>query len=254
MTLDVRKFFKAANPSRTPGFENEEDRKYYINFSSVRSRITEELELTITQLSPDEPTCQLFTGHIGCGKTTELLHLTHKLEVQSFHVVYFNTIEDLDLSDVEISDILLMIARQVSKSLEEIGIYFRPNYFQRLFREIREILQTPVDIENFEFSAGIAFITAKTKGSRRQHDKLRSYLESQTPSIIDSINRELLRPAIERLQSRDKKGLVVIIDGLDRVQNTLKPNGHTQPEYLFLDRGEQLKKLQCHVVYTIPLI
>jgi hypothetical protein len=33
----------------------------------------------------------------------------------------------------------------------------------------------------------------------------------------------------------------------------LKPTGRTQPEYLFLDRGEQLKKLKCHVVYTIPL-
>ncbi|NEO96747.1 MAG: hypothetical protein F6K56_44240 [Moorea sp. SIO3G5] len=27
----------------------------------------------------------------------------------------------------------------------------------------------------------------------------------------------------------------------------------TQPEYLFIDRAEQLKQLSCHVVYTMPL-
>ncbi|MDE5089976.1 MAG: ATP-binding protein, partial [Trichodesmium sp. St16_bin2-tuft] len=39
----------------------------------------------------------------------------------------------------------------------------------------------------------------------------------------------------------------------DRVDNSPKSWGRTQPEYLFVDRGEQLKKLNCHVVYTIPL-
>jgi hypothetical protein len=34
----------------------------------------------ISFFSPDEPTCQLFTGHIGCGKSTELLQL--KLELK----------------------------------------------------------------------------------------------------------------------------------------------------------------------------
>jgi hypothetical protein len=31
------------------------------------------------------------------------------------------------------------------------------------------------------------------------------------------------------------------------------PSGRSQPEYLFIDRGEQLRRLKCHVVYTIPL-
>lgn len=46
----------------------------------------------------------------------------------------------------------------------------------------------------------------------------------------------------------------MIIDNLDRIDNAVKPNGQYQPEYLFVDRGEQLNKLKCHVVYTIPLV
>ncbi|NEQ86359.1 MAG: ATP-binding protein, partial [Moorea sp. SIO2I5] len=50
-----------------------------------------------------------------------------------------------------------------------------------------------------------------------------------------------------------KKGLVVIVDNLDRVDSIQKPFGRLQPEYLFADRGAQLRGLNCHVVYTIPL-
>lgn len=90
MALDLRKFFQATNPSKTLAVENEEDRKYYIDFSSVRGgKSIEELGRTITRLSPDEPTCQLFTGHIGCGKSTELLRLKNELQQQGFHVVYY---------------------------------------------------------------------------------------------------------------------------------------------------------------------
>ena len=45
----------------------------------------------------------------------------------------------------------------------------------------------------------------------------------------------------------------MIIDNLDRLDNSVKPTGSRQPEYLFVDRGEQLNQLNCHVVYTIPL-
>ena len=69
MELDLQRFYKVCNPSYTLAVANPEDKKYYIEFSSVRGgTIVEQLERTISRLSPDEPTCQLFTGHIGCGK------------------------------------------------------------------------------------------------------------------------------------------------------------------------------------------
>jgi hypothetical protein len=46
---------------------------------------------------------------------------------------------------------------------------------------------------------------------------------------------------------------VIIIDGLDKLINTEKSPGKTLPAYLFGDRGEQLSRLACHVVYTMPL-
>ncbi|MDE5068667.1 MAG: AAA family ATPase, partial [Trichodesmium sp. St4_bin8_1] len=253
--LDLIRFYKACNPSKTLIVGNAEDQQYYIDFASVRgSDIIKELERTIILLSGNQPTCQLFTGHIGCGKSTELFRLKDKLEKQGYHVVYFESSEDLDMGDVDISDILLAIARQVSESMEQAKIRIKPGYFQKLFGEISELLQTPIELSaEAELSVGIAKITAKTKDSPKLRSQLRQYLEPRTSTILESINQELLERTNIELKRRDKKGLVVIVDNLDRVDNSPKSWGRTQPEYLFVDRGEQLKKLNCHVVYTIPL-
>ena len=77
MVLNIQEFVKATNPGKVLSLENSsEDRKYYIDFSSVRGgKIIEDLRDNITVLSPEQPTCELFTGHVGCGKSTELLRL-----------------------------------------------------------------------------------------------------------------------------------------------------------------------------------
>ncbi|WP_392535778.1 P-loop NTPase fold protein [Nostoc sp. C117] len=256
MKLDLVRFFQACNPSKTLIISKPEDRQYYIDFSKVRgARIIEELGRTITRLSPEEPTCQLFTGHIGCGKSTELLRLKAELEQQGLHVVYFESSQSLDMADIDVTDILLAIAREVSQSLEAIKINLKPGYFKNLFTEISDFLQTPLDIGvEAELSVGIAKITAKTKDSPKLRGQLRQYLEPRTNGILESINKELLKPAREKLKQQGKKGLVVIVDNLDRVDNSLKPSGYYQPEYLFVERGEQLNQLDCHVIYTIPLV
>ncbi len=157
------------------------------------SDIIQELERTITLLSGNQPTCQLFTGHIGCGKSTELFRLKDKLERKGYHIVYFESSEDLDMGDVDISDILLAITRQVSENIEQANIKLKPGYFQKLFTEISEVLQTPIQLSaEAEVSVGIAKITAKIKDYPKLRSQLRQYLEPRTSTILESINQELL--------------------------------------------------------------
>jgi hypothetical protein len=249
MELNISEFYKASNPSRPI-----QDSRYYINFSDVRGGdIVEELARTIVDLSPDEATTQLLTGHVGSGKSTELFRLRDQLETAGFHTVYFESDIDLEMADVEVTDILLVMARQISASLERVGINLKPSYFERLFQSISDTLRMPMEITDVSFSVGIANITAQSKESTDLRNQLHQYLEPRTKNILDSINQELLDPAIAQLKAQGKAGLVAIVDNLDRVFPNPKPSGRFQPEYLFVDRGEQLKRLNCHVLYTIPL-
>ncbi|MFM7406836.1 MAG: ATP-binding protein [Cuspidothrix sp.] len=256
MELDITRFFQACNPSKTLVMGKAEDRQYYIDFAPVRgAKVIDQLKRAIAVLSPEDPTCQLFTGHIGCGKSTELLRLKAELEQENFHVVYFESSQMLDLANVDISDILLAITSQISQSLASINIELQPGYFKQLLTEISDILQTPIDLGiEAELSLGIAKITAKAKENDQDRNKLRQYLEPRSTGILDSINKEIIKPAQEKLKKQGKKGLVIIVDGLDKIDNSLKPNNQLQPEYLFAERGHQLNSLKCHVVYTIPLV
>ncbi|MEH1969462.1 ATP-binding protein [Nostoc sp.] len=269
MSIDLLEFFQRTDPSRTLYVNQGSDRKYYIDFSPVRGGdIIGKLKQKITFFKPNEPTCTLFTGHIGCGKSTELIRLQVELEALGFHVVYFESSEDLEMTDVDIADVLLAIARRVSQSLEEIKVE-QSNKFQKLLQgaitaldsEVTGLkLKTPVgdvgfsvEKEKFSLALGIGEITARTKSDPKLRERLNQYLGPQKNQLLEAINRELLEPAIANLKQQGKKGLVVIVDNLDRIDNRIKPWGRPQQEYLFVDQGEFLTKLNCHLVFTMPV-
>ncbi len=267
--VEIGKLFRACNPNKTLDLSKAEDWRYYIDFAKVRGNsIIQELQRTIV-LSEDEPTCQLFTGHIGCGKSTELSKLKTQLEKEGFHVVYFKSSQDLDMADVDISDILLAITRQISQSLEDAGIKLQPSRFQELLQGAATLLNSDVmglnvkvpkggnwglkaESDKFNLSLGIAEITTKAKNSTTIRSLLRQHLEPRVNSILEALNQELIAPAQQQLEEQNKPGLVVIVDNLDCIDNRIRLGDKSQPEYLFIERGEQLNKLQCHVVYTIP--
>jgi tetratricopeptide (TPR) repeat protein len=252
--LDLKQFFQAFDPSKPLLLENSLDQKYYVDFSSVRGgKIVESLKRTITRISPDVPTCQLFTGYIGSGKTTELLRLKAELEPQNFHVVYFESSQFLDMLDVDFIDILLAIVEQVSESLKAVNIRFQSTYFTKLFEDINNFLQTPDDLKlASQLSAGSAKITAQTKENANRRRQLRDYLEPRTENILQSVNQELAN-ANNQLKASSKKGLVIIIDNLDRVGIHTLPSGRSLAEHIFIDHSEQLRRFNCHIVYTVPM-
>ena len=147
MALDRAKFRRACDPSKTLVFANVDDKKYYIDFASVRgSEIIEELKGNIIDFF-DQPTCALFTGHIGCGKSTELLRLKKELEDEGFHVVYFESSDDLEMGDVDIGDVLLAIARRISESLEAVNLTPQAEGFRGLLDATKRVLFTEIDVK-----------------------------------------------------------------------------------------------------------
>ncbi len=94
---------------------------------------------------------------------------------------------------------------------------------------------------------GIGKFSAKLKSSPDARARLRQHLEPQTDSLIELINQELLKPAHKALQAQGKQGLVMIVDSLDRLENTKDRN---QAEYLFVTRGEKLGSFLILVIWS----
>lgn len=271
MVVDIRDFFQATNPGRTLSVEKPEEKKFYIDFSSVRGgEIIQELLDNITFFSSDQPTCTLFTGHIGCGKSTELLRLKQELQHEGFFVIYFESSEDLEMADVDIGDVLLAIARRISQELNALDLE-EPKGLKAILQGASKLLMTEIELVElggqvpglgdfainnsgeFSLSAGIGKITARTKNDATLRDRLNQYIGPQKNRLVEAINQELIEPAIAKLKQRGQRGLVVIVDNLDRIDNRPKSFGRPQQEYLFIDQSDCLKGLRCHLVYTMPL-
>lgn len=277
MTISPQEFYRATNPSKALDPHDPKTAGYYIDFSEVRGgQIIEELRTAIAWAEPTDYKCELFTGHIGCGKSTELLCLKDKLESDGFHVVYFVSDEDLDMGDAEITEILLAIARQVSESLEQ-----NPDIKEKLteiFQGAKKLFLSDVlavgvkgkmpllgkiggeldfsdeHTSKLSFSGLVGEISTTIRKNRDTRDRLRELLEPKSEKVIDVLNDGLFAPVGKKLRENGKAGLVVLVDNLDRLHSRRRNDTRkSQSEYLFGDRGDELTRLQCHVVYTMPL-
>ncbi|MCB0183011.1 MAG: hypothetical protein KDE31_02040, partial [Caldilineaceae bacterium] len=96
----LRDVFNEANPAPLqPG-----DRRY-VDCTAVRGNDDAVKQLLNRITWSDElATTQLFTGHRGCGKSTELLRLQKRLEQVNYAVIYFEADDVIDVEDVVYSD------------------------------------------------------------------------------------------------------------------------------------------------------
>ncbi|HNB70852.1 MAG TPA: AAA family ATPase [Acidobacteriota bacterium] len=228
----------------------------YVDLKAVRGDgdVLRELGRTIIHAShkSNHFTCQLYSGHRGGGKSTELLKLQKYLEEKGFQVVYFAADEDIDVLHVEYTDILFACTKHLIEKLRQTA---DPMPIIRLFRDlIRYFSEFDNDLSFDEgnVEAGVAeFVkfSAKVKASPTVRQKIRERLDPHTPTLIDALN-EFIQSYAQRIQKPDK--VVVIADNLDRIVPTVK-DGRLNHEQIFLDRSEQLRALKCHIVYTVPI-
>lgn len=227
----------------------------YVNCSEVRGNEDIFREIGRKIVRSDQYTCQLYTGHRGAGKSTELLRLKEYLENHDCFVVYFGATEgDIDEQDAQYTDILLACTRHI---LEELKNYAKPdpllNWLSSRWESLKELALSEVDFSQLNIEAQINIFAKLTASSRRiptTRETIRNQVNLYSISLIDALN-QFIDEAKRNFKSQNK--LVVIADNLDRIVPVFRENGRTNHEEIFLDYYSQLTALGCHVVYTIPI-
>ena len=229
----------------------------YVDCREVRGDgdILEDLGNRI-QLSKNK-TCQLYSGHRGAGKSTELLKLKQALESQKFYVVYFAADEeDIQSEDAEYTDILLACTRHI---LEELKNSANPNlllnWLKDRWEDIKELAQTEMSFDGMSMEGQIsqfAKLTANLRAEPTLRQKIRKKVDPHTVTLIQVLN-QFLKEAKKQLPDNCEE-LAVIVDNLDRIAPIIGDDRQkTNHEEIFLDRSEQLKALDCHLIYTVPI-
>ena len=204
----------------------------------------------------DTPTCQLYTGHRGSGKSTEIFRLQDYLEEQGCRVIYFEADEDMDLTDVSYPDILLSCTRNIMEQLKgEADANIVYSWMEEKFTELVDLGLTEVELEKIGINQQITpltKITATLKATADKRRQIRKQVESYQVSFTNILN-QFIKEAQENLKTKKQSKLVVIADNLDRIPPVTKENGINNHDDIFIDHSVQLKALNCHVVYTVPI-
>jgi hypothetical protein len=207
-------------------------------------------------LYSDRKTCQLYAGHRGAGKSTELLRLQKDLDENGCFVVYFAADEaDIDPEDVQYTDILLACTRNILTAFKDrTDSQAVLNWLKERCEDLKDLLQTKISIDELSIEAQVsqfAKITTKIRSEPSERRKIRDLINPHTTTLTTALN-EFIRDAKKNLPSGYHE-LVLIADNLDRIVPVTKTDNRSNHDEIFIDRNEQLKNLDCHLVYTIPI-
>ena len=236
--------------------------RYYVDLSEVRK--TEAIAGVSNILDFQEPeqfTTILFTGHRGCGKSTEL-KLIQKHWEKDYRVIYLEVDEQTDINDVSYTDFYLIAIKQVEFEMRGLGLKLDSRlmdnfeaWFKEVTQETEQTVESSVSIQGeATLGSGAPFLAkllvkllAQIKGSDKQKKTIRQTLEKDISRLKADINL-LLNDALKKLRNKfpKYKGFLIIFDNLDRVP----PN---VANHLFFDYAAQLQELNCTIIYTVPL-
>ncbi len=246
----ARRIFQAFDPRPLRSSEQ----NLYVDLDSARGEKDLVGNLSKGILFSRRPTTQLVAGHNGSGKSTELGRLKKFLEDEKYFVVYFEAADEIDRDDVDFLEILVAVVKQVLVQLKvQFGISLHPNYFADRFQRLRELLATEVKFDTLELEAGMTTFGISLKDSPSHRNRVRSLLESDTGNWLHAAN-SVLRDATQKVTERGLKGLVIIVDDLDKM-DAQRPEGSRldKAEQLFVTRAPQLVGFDCHMIYTMPV-
>ena len=237
----------------------------YVNCDDVRGKNLVQLyERSLRRADPARPEAKLFAGHRGVGKTSELLRLKAALERpesednpnRPFQVVFFDVSRLLDVNDLDFPDLLVCTAAEVQSQLRDAsipGFSAASTYLQRVWDDIRGLLKSEVTVSEAGLDAGYASLTVELRNRPSARQQLRKAIETHSTSLLKAVN-DLLQTATVKLRAAGREGLVLIIDGLDKLERRPLEDGRTNThERLFIDRSERLTSLDAHTIYTVPI-
>ena len=165
------------------------------------------------------PSCSLVTGHHGSGKSTELRRLQGNLgnEQEKYFTVFCDIRLDVDILDLDYPNLLISMIGQLAQQIRQrLRIELGPGYFRDRFQELKEILTSEVDFESLTLKKGLLKATAAIKSSPSTRKMMRKLLEPRTDQWIFSAN-SVIGDAVVELRKLDYQGLVIVIDGLDKL-------------------------------------
>ena len=244
-----------SNPINIKDFD-----KYYVDVDEGRGLTPLKKMKRLFERNPGGSYKFLFAGYKGCGKSTELNRLQKDLQ-DDFIVLNFSVREELDILNISYIELFIALMKRLFQFAgEEKKIKIPKKYIENITNWVKS--KEIVDIDekylgmNVETGAtaevGVPFFakffarfTASAKASSSLKETLRETVEPKLSELILNCNL-LINEIKAQLEKIDKKGLIVIVEDMDKVDLQ-------KGEDIFYVHSAQLTQLNCHTIFTFPI-
>jgi hypothetical protein len=189
-----------------------------------------------------------FSGHRGCGKSTELLILLANPEIQKkYWPINFSIRDEADIVDLDFRDVLLALGSRMFRDYRKTGGPLPDHLLKELNswkgkveKEIETILAGRMASE---IGAGIdaffANAAVKMKLEPATRVALRQVLETDIIGLIEVINN-----IAATIYANEKRIPLLLIDDMDKLELS-------KARAIFHDRREIMMQPNCAIVYTV---
>ncbi len=253
--------------------DDELSQRLFVDTSKARGdfslqRLHRELNVDnqgIAHTAPAAPQKQyiLFTGHRGCGKSTELLRTAAFLHhPDRYYVIHLDCLEKLDINNLKYSDVLLALAAALLERLEqEEGIVIDQVFLTRLENWFKERVEVHTALRDFatEVKAGAKIqtglpwlgklfgeLTNKINIGSSYREELRLVVRNNFTEFAEAFN-QLIRAGEEKIRAAGKgKRILFTVDGTDRLDQEDAPK-------FFVEDVHQLTQINGLFIYCAPI-
>ena len=196
-----------------------------------------------------QPPKYFFSGHMGCGKSTELNRLAVDEEIgQKFFVVNYSVKDVCDVDHLNYVDVLFSIGAQLYLQYVNSGGRLEPALIEDLEAWRGDIVERVSEkVSSFEtlLEGGIKgfFLSALAKISAEDitRETIRQIIKPKLSELIDKINL-----IVADIEGKENKNVLILIDDLD------KPDLEHAKE-IFYGKLTAITRPACHIVYTVPI-
>jgi energy-coupling factor transporter ATP-binding protein EcfA2 len=205
----------------------------------------------------------LFTGHLGCGKSSELKHLSKIIKKETtVFPVYIDFDDYLDRQDVDLEDIFLGIITEISTQCKEIEVKSGAKVAITPKQSSYSLLKSVGEFFagfSVKGEVGLPFDLAKINVEKlKQNPSLRKDIRQAVKgnskrTLLSELNDLILDLEVQLLGHTEFTKLVVIADSLEHIRKFEDADeGVASQKRFFIDKKEELD-IACHVIYTVPL-
>lgn len=205
----------------------------------------------------------LFTGHRGCGKSTELRRIAEYLHApQRYYVVHLDCLEKLDTNNLKYSDVLLALAAallmqlkdQENIQLDQVHLSRLENWFKERIESHAKTRDLAVEIKaGAEVKAGLPWLVSAFVGLTSKINVGSSYREELREVVRDSFSEfasifnQLIRAAEEALSATGLgQRILFSVDGTDRLDAE-------DAQKFFIEDVHQLTLIESLFIYCAPI-